>query len=319
MTPTGDTTTLNFIKGDIRANNVTIGLNADGTLAAVFRSTTAGATTQLIFDVTGYFTPDDTGATYHSVAPGRVLDSRPGVGINIGLTGKFRSTIPRTFNVAGVVGLGWTTAQVPAGATAVTGNMTVTNATSDGFVSVGPTIASVPATSNINIKKGINCANGVTVALNGGKLQAVWDGAAGSTADVIFDITGYFTADLTGLKYHPIVPARYLNSATGKGLSGAFVSKTSRSLVVGGVGAVPVDAQGISGNLTVVGPTAAGWAQIAPTITGIPTSSTVNANKAQTIANGFDVPLDVAHQVALIWVGGTSTANLQLDVTGYWK
>jgi outer membrane protein assembly factor BamB len=77
MTPTGDTTTLNFIKGDIRANNVTIGLNADGTLAAVFRSTTAGATTQLIFDVTGYFTPDDTGATYHSVAPGRVLDSDP--------------------------------------------------------------------------------------------------------------------------------------------------------------------------------------------------------------------------------------------------
>ena len=86
------------------------------------------------------------------------------------------------------------------------------------------------------------------------------------------------------------------------------------------MGPVPANAVGISGNLTVVGPTANGWAQIAPTISGTPTSSTVNANKGQTIANGFDVPLDWSGYVALIWVGGaSSTANLQLDVTGYWK
>ena len=321
MTPTGEPTTLNFVKGDVRANNVTVGLGPGGTLSAVFRSPTAGATTQLIFDVTGYFTPDTTGATYHSVTPGRVLDTRPtgGSHTNIGMAGKFLSKTVRTFSVSGVVGLGWLSAQVPAGATAVTGNMTVTNATSDGFVSVGPTIASVPKTSNVNIKAGVNCANGVTVALSGGKLQAVWVGKAGSSTDVIFDITGYFTADLTGLSYHPIVPARYLNSATGKGLSGVFSSNTPRTLSVGGVGQVPSDAAGVSGNLTVVGPTAGGWAQIAPTISGTPTSSTDNANKSQTIANGFDVPLSGVH-VALIWVGGaSSTANLQLDVTGYWK
>ena len=37
MTPTGAVTTINFNKGDIRANNVTVGLGPSGTLQAVFR------------------------------------------------------------------------------------------------------------------------------------------------------------------------------------------------------------------------------------------------------------------------------------------
>jgi outer membrane protein assembly factor BamB len=321
MTPTGEPTTINFIKGDIRANNVTVGLSPTGTLSAVFRSATVGAITHLIFDVTGYFTPNTTGATYHSATPARILDTRTSGGavVNIGLVGKFKSKVVRTFNVSGAAKVGGGV-PVPVGATAVTGNMTVTNATSDGFVSVGPTMIAVPKTSNVNIKKGINCANGVTVALNAGKLQAVWDGAAGSTADIIFDVTGYFTADLTGASYHPIVPVRYLDSSLGKGLTGSFATGTARTLGMAGVGQVPNSALGISGNLTLVNPSTAGWAQIAPTIAGIPTSSTVNAVAHQTLANGFDVPVSGTGDVDMVWVGrALSTAHLQLDVTGYWK
>ena len=166
MTATGAVTTINFVKGDIRANNVTVGLGPSGTLQAVYRAT-AGATINLIFDVTGYFTPDTTGATYHVLAPGRVLDSRPTTSAhkNIGLAGKFKNKTVRTFTVAGVKALGWTSALVPAGATAVTGNLTVTASTSDGYVAIGPTMVSVPATSTLNTMKGQNRANGVTVAL----------------------------------------------------------------------------------------------------------------------------------------------------------
>jgi len=50
------------------------------------------------------------------------------------------------------------------------------------------------------------------------------------------------------------------------------------------------------------------------------TSSTVNAVVGQTIANGLDVPLDGSGNLDLIWVGKTaSVANLQLDITGFWK
>jgi alpha-tubulin suppressor-like RCC1 family protein len=48
--------TLNFPLGDDRANAVTVGLGAGGTLSATYIAK-AGHTTNLIFDVTGYFLP----------------------------------------------------------------------------------------------------------------------------------------------------------------------------------------------------------------------------------------------------------------------
>ena len=207
MTASGATTTINFVKGDIRANNVTMGLGAGGKLSAVYRSATAGATIDLIFDVTGFFTPDTSGATYHVLTPGRILDTRPtGSGhTNIGLAGKFANKSVRTFAIAGVKALGWSSALVPSAATAVTGNLTVTDASSIGYVSLGPTIAAVPSTSTLNVAAGATVANGVTVALKSGKLEAVWDGTAGSSADVIFDVTGYFTA---GTRWSVLLPDR---------------------------------------------------------------------------------------------------------------
>ena len=319
MTPTGDVTTINFIVGDTRANNVTLGLGPNGTLSAVYRS--AAATLDLIFDVTGYFTPDATGATYSTVAPGRVLDTRKsGSGhTNIGLTGKFTTKTVRTFPVAGVKALGWASALVPAGATAVTGNLTVTNATSIGYVSVGPTIASVPKTSTLNVAAGANIANGVTVALNAGKLQAVWDGTAGSSADVIFDVTGFFTTAQTGLKFYPIAPVRDLDTSTGVGFSFSFVSGEPESLTVAGFGGVAANAAGIAGNLTILNPSSNGYAFISPTTVATPTSSTINISANKAGANGFDVALSTG-SLAIIWVGTVgSTADVALDVTGYWK
>ena len=50
----GATSTLNFPVGDTRANGVTVALGSGGTLNAVYKAK-AGATTHLVFDVTGYF------------------------------------------------------------------------------------------------------------------------------------------------------------------------------------------------------------------------------------------------------------------------
>ncbi len=293
MTASGATTTINFVKGDIRANNVTLALGAGGKLSAVYRSATGGATIDLIFDVTGFFTPDTSGATYHVLTPGRILDTRPtGSGhTNIGLAGKFANKSVRTFAIAGVKALGWTSALVPSAATAVTGNLTVTDASSIGYVSVGPTIAAVPSTSTLNVAAGATVANGVTVALKSGKLEAVWDGTAGSSADVIFDVTGYFTAGTGGLSYYPITPVRVLDSSVSLGLSGTFASRSARLFTIGGTGGVPTGAAGISGNLTVLNPSSAGWALVSPEIVATPTTSTLNVASGHSEANGFDVAL----------------------------
>ena len=76
--------TLNFPVGDTRANGVTVALGTGGKLSATYMAST-GKTAHVIFDVTGYFTPDATGATYHALTPTRLLDSRVGNG----LTGAF--------------------------------------------------------------------------------------------------------------------------------------------------------------------------------------------------------------------------------------
>jgi hypothetical protein len=81
------------------------------------------------------------GATYHALTPTRILDSRDGYWI--GLAGAFSSHVARTFQVSGHGG-------VPANATAVTGNLTVTGQTAAGFLYVGPNAANDPTSSTLN-------------------------------------------------------------------------------------------------------------------------------------------------------------------------
>ncbi len=137
----------------------------------------------MIFDVTGYFTPDNTGATYVALNPSRLLDTRNGTG----LSGPFGSHAARTFSVNG-------TGAVPGNATAVTGNLTVTGQTSGGYLFVGPVATDNPTSSTLNFPVGDDRANGVTVAVGGGSTLGVTfvAPAPGPTAQVIFDVTGYF-------------------------------------------------------------------------------------------------------------------------------
>jgi hypothetical protein len=312
-------TTLEFQATGNRADNVTLGLDKSGRLNCLLRSATSGAHADVIFDITGYFTTDSSGATYHTLSPGRVLDTRPtGGGVtHIGLAGKFKTKTVRTVSVAGVKGLGWASALVPSNATAITGNATVTNATSAGYVALGPTMTSTPKTSTLNTDKGKNTANGVTVALKSGKLQAVWVGASGSSADVILDVTGYFLSGAGGLRYYALSPSRPLDTTINRGLPGKFTSPNVRTLALSGVGGIPNSASAISGTLTVLNAGQNGYAFAAPTISGTPSSSTVNTNAGVAAANGLDVALD-AGNLSLVWMGGVSTADLALDITGWW-
>ena len=49
------TSTINFPAGDVRANGVTVSLGAGGKLDAMYWTGSTSNTTQVLFDVTGYF------------------------------------------------------------------------------------------------------------------------------------------------------------------------------------------------------------------------------------------------------------------------
>jgi hypothetical protein len=302
--------TLNFPVGDDRANAVTVALGAGGTLSITFVGPNNGQGAQAIFDVTGYFTPDTSGATYHAISPARALDTRSGTG---GLSGPFTNHAARTFTVAGL----------PSGATAVTGNLTVTGQTSGGYLYISPVATNNPTSSTLNFPVGDDRANAVTIALgSGGTLSITFVGPNSSqTAQAIFDVTGYFTADMTGATYVPLTPTRVLDTRSGTGgLSGPFTNHAARTFgVAGGSSGVPANATAVTGNLTVTGQTSGGYLFIGPVATNNPTSSTLNFPVGDDRANAVTVALGTGGTLSITFVGSNNGQGAQaiFDVTGY--
>ena len=249
------------------------------------------------------------GATYHALTPTRILDSRDHTG---GL-GIFSSHVAQTFQVTGHGG-------VPSNAIAVTGNLTVTGQTSGGFLYIGPVAMNNPTSSTLNFPVGDDRANAVTVALaTGGTLSVTYAAASlGPTANVIFDVTGYFTPDATGAKYVALNPTRLLDSRNGTGLTGAFSSHLARTFGVTG-GLVPSSATAVTGNLTVTQQTSAGFLFIGPVAMNNPTSSTLNFPLGDDRANAVTVALGTGGTLSVTYAASTlgPTAHVIFDVTGY--
>jgi hypothetical protein len=304
--------TLNFPVGDDRANAVTVALSLGGQLSVTYASPAGGATAYAILDVTGYFTPDTTGATYTALTPKRLLDSRDGTG---GLSGAFVSHVARTFQVSGG------TSVVPANATAVTGNLTVTGQNNLGYLAMGPIAQDNPSSSTLNFPLGDDRANAVTVALGAGGTLSVTYAApvGGKTAHVIFDVTGFFTPDLTGAKYVPLTPTRILDTRDGTGGLSILSSHVARTFTVISHGGVPSNATAVTGNLTVTGHNYLGYLFIGPAPMNNPTSSTLNFPLGDDRANAVTVALSPNGGISVTCASpapGTS-AHAIFDVTGY--
>ena len=252
-----------------------------------------------------------TGSSYTPIPPRRVLDTRPAYAI--GLSGRFSANVPRSWQVAGV-------GAIPANAIAVTGNVTVVSQTAAGYLSVTPGPVTNPPSSTINFPLGDTRANNVTVPLSEGKLAATYKALAGRTTHLIFDVTGYFTAGDADATYQPLPPIRALDSRVGTGLAGKFVPDKPRQLNITGLAAIPADATAITGNLTVVGQTKAGYLSITKSSIANPTTSTLNFPLGDTRANGVSVPLNGTGGLWIVYkaAAGGST-YVVLDVTGYYR
>jgi hypothetical protein len=180
-TPESDitTSTINFPRGDIRANNAIVPVAADGTIAIEYSAPT-GATTQVVLDVGGAFVSGD-GLTFTPLAPTRFVDTRA----NLGLTYDFASGHARRLGVAGVAG-------VAKGATAVALNLTTVHPSAAGYLAVTATPESTPATSTLNFPSGDVRANGAIASLADGDLGLTYAAVPDTHDDVVLDVVGYF-------------------------------------------------------------------------------------------------------------------------------
>ena len=314
-TPTNNppSATINFPLGETRANNLVAPLSSSGTLSAVFKGTKTKGT-HLVFDVTGYFLADTSGATFNPITPIRAIDTR----IGTGMAGKFIANTPRTLAIAGSLG-------VPVGATAITGNFVIVQPSKVGSAAVTKDPTPTPSTATLNFPAHTNRANGIFAPLNGaGELSMVYNAAAGGTADVVLDVTGYFLPDLTGLVYVPLNPSRIVDTrptAVLSGLHGKLVTGATRQLQVTGHWGVPLSAVAVTGNLTVTGSTANGSVSATPDPNPTPTTSTINFVTGAVIGNGFVGPMNGTGKMSFIYLANTAgkTTDMVIDLSGYFQ
>lgn len=150
------------------------------------------------------------------------------------------------------------------------------------------------------------------------------------TARLFAGLGGIFLAaslaSAAGYQFYGTSPCRVVDTRNPAGPTGgpALSGQATRSFpITGGVCAVPSSAKAVVINVTVVGPTGSGHLRIWPYNTTMPLVSTLNFDAGEpAIANGAIVPLTTdptANISVFLGTGTGTTANLVLDITGYFQ
>ena len=252
---------------------------------------------------------------FEPLVPARMLDTRVGFAT---LDDRFAGTgdvsAGNTLNLT-VLGRG----DVPAsGITAVVLNVTATNPTAAGFVTVWPAGSPRPNASNLNFLPGQTIPN-LVIAKVGSNGQVSLFNSAGNTG-LIADVAGYFT---TASKLTSLVPTRLLDTRSGlttidgqfAGV-GAVAGGHQLDLTVAGRGGLPASGIGaVVMNVTATNPTAAGFITAWPTNAARPLASNLNFVPSQTIPNLVISAVSPAGQMSLFNSAGST--DLIADVMGW--
>lgn len=256
-----------------------------------------------------------TASTFVAMPPARVLDTRfayptaDGMFDGTGAVGPGGRLDVAVANRGGVPGQG---------AAAVILNVTATNPSSAGYVTVYPTGAPVPVASNLNIEPGQTVPNLVISKLGTNGFVSLFN-CCGST-DLIADVQGWFPAS-SGLTAIPAV--RLLDTRPGATtidgrFAGAGPLGQAAQLNLQVLGRAQVPASGVSAvvlNVTAVGPTAPGYVTVWPADAAQPNASNLNFVPGVTVPNLVIAKVSAGGQVALFNSAGST--NLIADLSGW--
>jgi arylsulfatase A-like enzyme len=245
-------------------------------------------------------------------SPSRVLDTRADATT---IDGQFAATGIREYGSTLALPVGGR-ASMPGDVAAVVLNVTVTEATGDGFVTVFPCGTPRPVASNLNYAAGHDVANLVVARVGTDGAVCIFNVAA---THLVVDVTGYFPG-LDAFTALPS-PARLLDSradgvtldgvSAGGGIIGAG---TVASVQISGRAAIPASATSVVLNVTAVGPETAGYVTAYPCGTDRPTASNLNYVAGQTVPNAVVARLSPDGTVCLFT---SATVHLIVDVAGY--
>jgi hypothetical protein len=294
---------LNWAAGKTVPGLVTVQVGAGGAIT-LFNGV---GSTDVVVDLEGYFAaPSGTAGGEVALTPARITDTRSGSGKpNAGNTlGAGRAI---TVQVTGAGG-------VPAsGASAAILNITATNTSAAGALTVWPTGATMPLASNLNWAAGQTAPNRVLVPIGSGGQVSIYN-FAGST-DVVVDVSGYFTdATASGKLFTAVSPIRLVDTRlTGQtlGTGGSFI------LQVSGLSGVPAGASAVILNVTVTNTNASSFLVAYPSTVLLPTASDLNWVSGQTVANMAVASLGTTG--AITFYNGVGSSDVVVDLAGWFS
>jgi hypothetical protein len=247
-----------------------------------------------------------TGGAYTALTPYRLLDTR--------------TTTPKeTLGAGGSLDLAVTGVDgVPANATAVALNVTVTDTTAASYLQVYPTSGTPPFVSSLNWSAGETVPNSVIVPV-GTNGQVTFYNQLGYT-DLVVDLEGYFAPEPIGSTagdYVPLTPDRITDTRAGSGYpnaGGTLAAGTSLPVQVTGEDGIPTGATGAILNVTVTDTTNASYLTVYPGAP-MPTASNLNWLAGGTVANRVLVPLSSTGSITVS--NQLGNAEVIVDVSGY--
>ncbi|MGW2400790.1 trypsin-like serine protease [Kitasatospora sp. NPDC001664] len=283
---------VNFTAGQVAPNLVTAPVDVDGTVH-LWANT---ANVNLVVDVLGYYSPQSTGK-FTARTPARLIDTRT-TATPVGAY----STLD--VQVGGLNG-------VPANATAVVLNLTVTNPGAGGNLTAFPAGTTRPATSNLNYSAGQTISNQVIVPV-GASGKVSFYSHSGANTDLVVDFVGDYGPTGAGL-YRPIAPQRVLDTRLNGGAPLSYGQ-------VAGIKGTPPGAKASVLNVTAVLPESAGFFTLAPSGAARPATSNINfwagalLSAQAVVSNGEPFPAsqnDIALHVS------SGKVHAVADLSGY--
>ena len=199
----------------------------------------------------------------------------------------------------------WDVYEIPFDVAGVALNVTVTEPSAAGFLTVYPCGSARPLASNLNYVAGQTVPNFVITAV-GEYGEVCIDTMA--TTDVIVDLAGYVPvgSDLVLLP----APSRFLDTRDPSSAAGARLRTGEvRSVRIAGTHGVPADARAVVFNATAVSPSGRGFLTVFPCGQPVPATSSLNATAGSIVPNLVTTALGVDGSLCLF-------ANVDMDVVG---
>jgi hypothetical protein len=201
---------------------------------------------------------------------------------------------------------------------AVVLNVTVTETTASGYLTVFPSKTTKPVASNLNWTPGVTIPNLVTVQVGSNGKVSIYQAGAG-TSQVIVDVAGYYklggTANQPGT-FVSLSPARVLDTRT----SSPIKSGGDLPLTILGQPGIPLTSvSAVVINTTVTDTKAPGYLTVFPGTSPLPTASNLNWSGA-----GVTIPNLVTVQAGIDGTikfhnGSGGTTQVIADTAGYYR